>query len=349
MAAAGGSLGISVAMATYNGEAFIREQLDSICAQTRLPSEIVVSDDGSSDRTLEIVREVLSAAWLKKHAVTLTVLTNSVNLGPGKNFQQAIRACSKEIIALADQDDVWHSKKLEILAGVLESRPEVLLVHTNARLIDATGADMPITLFDGLEVSADEQSALVSGWSLPALVKRNLVTGATAVLKRELSELAFSLPTIELHDGRLAIVASVLDGVLVVPEELIGYRQHGGNQIGGTRMSALDRGVAVMKSWRELTDRLTILNTEHQALLDLLGERVPARNQDIMRGRIAHNEWRIGLPASRLLRVWPVIAGYLGGRYRDFGRVPHDVIRDLVMPPRELLLGFLRWISGLRR
>jgi glycosyltransferase involved in cell wall biosynthesis len=349
VAAVSGPLGISVAMATYNGEAFIREQLQSICAQTRLPAEIVVSDDGSSDRTLEIVREVLNSAWLKKHSVTLTVLTNSVNLGPGKNFEQAIYACSNEVIALADQDDVWHPEKLEILVGELESRPEVLLVHTNARLIDATGADMPITLFDGLEVSADEQSALVSGWSLPALVKRNLVTGATALFRRELAELAFSSPTIELHDGRLAIVASVLDGVLLVPQELIGYRQHGGNQIGGTRMSMLDRSVAVMKSWREMTDRLAILNTEHQALLDSLGDRVSVRNRDIMLGRIAHNQWRIGLPASRVLRVWPVIAGYLGGRYRDFGRVPHDVIRDLVMPPWELLLGFLRWMSGLRR
>lgn len=349
MASAGGSFGISVAMATYNGEAFIREQLASICSQTRRPAEIVISDDGSGDRTLEIVREVLNPVWLKKHGVTLRVLTNTVNLGPGKNFEQAIGACTRDVIALADQDDIWREDKLEILVAELEARPEVLLVHTNARLIDAQGADMQLTLFDGVEVSAEEQAALVSGWSLPALVKRNLVTGATAVFRRELGELAFSLPTIELHDGRLAIVASVLDGVRLVPHELIGYRQHGGNQIGGTRMGALDRTVAVMKSWTELTERLVTLNSEHAALLEFLGERVPARNQEIMRGRIAHNQWRIGLPGSRVLRVWPVLAGYFAGRYTDFGRVPHDVIRDLVMPPREVLLSFVRWVSRFRR
>ena len=333
MAAASGPLGISVAMATYNGEAFIGEQLQSICVQTRLPAEIVVSDDGSSDRTLEIVREVLNSAWLKKHSVTLTVLTNSVNLGPGKNFEQAIRACSNEVIALADQDDVWHPEKLEILVGELESRPEVLLVHTNARLIDATGADMPITLFDGLDVSPDERAALVSGWSLPALVKRNLVTGATAVFRRELAELAFPVPTVDLHDGRLAIVASLLDGVLLVPQELIGYRQHGGNQIGGEALGVLGVLREMGGSHLKLRQRLSALNHEYTAILGVLGTRVSAKNTALMRGRIAYNEWRIGLPESRLLRIWPVLAGYLGGRYREFGRVPHDVIRDLVMPP----------------
>lgn len=336
------SLSISVALATYQGEAFIREQLESICRQTRLPSQIVVSDDCSEDATLEIVHEVLSPQWCAQNGVRLHVIVQETNQGPGPNFQRAIRACTGEVIALADQDDVWRNDKLEVLVGTLERNPAALLVHSDARLVDTAGVDLPMTLFEGLGVSAAELDALTSGWSLPAIAKRNLVTGATAVFRRELGEVAFSRPTIELHDGRLAIVASLMDGVLCVREELIGYRQHGGNQIGGTPMGVTDRFVAVCKSWRDLTARLGALNAEHLEVLELLGERVPQRNRALMRARIAHNEWRSGLPSSRVFRVWPVLGGLLRGRYSRAGRVPHDVIRDLVMPPREVLLGLIR-------
>ena len=341
----GKSLTISVALATYNGEAFIRDQLESIIGQSRLPSEIVVSDDRSGDDTVALVREVLSTSWLKKHGVTLKVLENKATLGPGKNFEQAIRACSSDVVALCDQDDIWHPEKLETLVAVLERDPDALLVHSDARLVDATGADLPMTLFEGIEVSAWERDALLSGWSLPAISRRNLVTGATAIVRRKLAETAFDGPTIELHDGRLALVASVLDGLRFVPRELIGYRQHGGNHIGGTPMGPLDRVVAVSKSWRDLTRRLEGQNEELHHLLEALGDRVSARNKELLEARIAHNSWRIGLPTSRLVRIWPVLWGAVSGRYARYGRVPHDVLRDALMPPFEVLLGLVRLVG----
>lgn len=100
-------LSISVAMCTYNGSAFLQEQLDSIAAQTRLPDELVICDDGSSDSTVDIVERFA-------HGVSFRVqlFRNPQNLGSTRNFEQAMRLCTGDLIALSDQDDVWMPEKL---------------------------------------------------------------------------------------------------------------------------------------------------------------------------------------------------------------------------------------------
>lgn len=336
---------VSVALATYNGERFIREQLESIKRQTILPTEIVISDDNSKDQTLAIVSEVLSPEWSSKAGVTLTVLRNTRALGPGPNFEQAIMACSGDFIVLADQDDLWHDNKVEVLLKAFEEHPQALLIHSDADLVDASGRSLGMTLSHGIDFAVWEREQLASGHSLPAFIKRNLATGATIMFKRELAEFAFPLPQGDLHDGRLAIVASLLDAVRFVPEPLIDYRQHDNNQIGGKRPGLVDSVVALLKSWRDMAAVLASRNEELESLLEKLGTRVPPANVAIARARIAHNEWRMSLPASRVFRIWPVLWGVIQGRYRRYGRQPHDVLRDLVMPPREVLLGFFRALA----
>ena len=333
---------VSVAIATYNGEKFFFEQLESIRHQTLLPQEIVISDDNSSDTTLAIIDQALPEKWRKDNGVALKVLRNAEALGPGKNFEQAILSCTRDFIACADQDDLWVPHKLEVLLEAFSKHPEALLVHSDAELVDSTGTPIGMTLSEGLSFSEKELFLLDSGHSLPAIIKRNLVTGATMMVKRELVEISLPLPRDELHDGRLALVASLLDAIVFVPEKLIYYRQHDGNQIGGKPMGLLDSFVAVQKSWLDMAEVLAAHNADHLELLNRLGDRVPPRNQEIVQERIAHNTWRIGLPKSRLLRVWPVVWGVIQGRYARYGRQPHDVLRDLLMPPREVLLGLYR-------
>jgi glycosyltransferase involved in cell wall biosynthesis len=337
---------VSVALATYNGERFIREQLESILNQTVIPTEIVISDDNSSDQTVQIVSEVLNPERLKKLGITLKVVRNTTALGPGPNFEQAIKACSGDFIVLADQDDRWHPTKVDVLLRALSARAHALLAHSDATLVNAAGESLGLTLSEGVGFGHDERAVLASGHSLPAFIKRNLATGATMMFKRELVDMAFPLPQADLHDGWLALAASLVDGVVFIPEPLIDYRQHDSNQIGGTPLSATDSVVALLKSWRELTRVLATRNLDIQALVERLDDRVSAVNQQIVRERLAHNQWRIGLPASRVLRVWPVLGGVFTGRYKKYGRQPHDVLRDLLMPPRELVLGALRAITN---
>ncbi len=113
---------ISVAMCTYNGAEYIVEQLESIAAQTLLPAEIVVSDDGSTDGTIALLKQTWErlaehSAELRK--VTLTVVVNKSSLGVTKNFEQAISKTTKQYIFLADQDDLWFPTRLEVEAAQL--------------------------------------------------------------------------------------------------------------------------------------------------------------------------------------------------------------------------------------
>ncbi|RMG82452.1 MAG: glycosyltransferase, partial [Chloroflexi bacterium] len=109
---------ISVAMATYNGEACLNEQLESLVRQEHQPYELVVGDDGSSDRTLDILR-----AFAARAPFPVRVTVNPERLGFGENFLQTARRCSGEWIAFCDQDDVWLPHKLAACATAIEKEP----------------------------------------------------------------------------------------------------------------------------------------------------------------------------------------------------------------------------------
>src|SRR5687767_8613501 len=105
-------MSVSVALCSYNGAAYIAEQLRSIAEQTLLPEELVICDDGSSDSTVAIIRAFASEAPFK-----VLLFQNEQKLGVARNFQKALSLCTGDIIAMSDQDDVWMPIKLEKLCG----------------------------------------------------------------------------------------------------------------------------------------------------------------------------------------------------------------------------------------
>ena len=124
---------VSIALATYNGARFLRQQLDSLDAQELLPKELVVTDDASSDATADIVARFAETARFPVY-----FHRNETRLGWRANFFRAMSLCKGDTIALCDQDDVWYPTKLKVMAGVLAD-PEVLLAHHGADLIDEDG------------------------------------------------------------------------------------------------------------------------------------------------------------------------------------------------------------------
>ncbi len=185
---------VSVALGTHNGARFLGEQLDSILRQTVPVAEIVLSDDASGDGTVELAQQLIAERSATDAATPeLVVLRNPVALGVTANFEQAISAASGDLIALSDQDDVWHPDRVARAVAEFAARPEVDLVAAEARLVDDAGAPLGASLFETLGVDAATRERLVSA-PFEELLKRNVVTGATMMVTRRLVQRAAALP-----------------------------------------------------------------------------------------------------------------------------------------------------------
>jgi glycosyltransferase involved in cell wall biosynthesis len=316
-----------VALCTFNGERFIEEQLRSILSQSLLPNQIVVSDDGSTDRTLEIVRRVLTPEVLAEAGVSLTILQRKNPIGVTRNFESAITACSGKFISLCDQDDVWRPNRLARLRAGFSS-DDVLLVHSDARMVDAAGRPLGHSLFASLGARRREITREQGPMAFEVLVRRNLVTGATAMVRRQLVEAARPFPVSWVHDHWLAVVASLAGRIVVDEGQLIDYRQHGGNQIGATKLTATVAVDLLAQSRQsrhvERVERIAELNRR------LVGGEISATDTQraFVAGKLSHEQMRLAMPRGRIAR-WPTVAReFATGRYHRFSRGLIDVVRD---------------------
>jgi len=322
---------ISVALCTYNGARFIEEQVRSICMQTQPPMEIVLSDDASSDNCIDVARTTLEACMAERPglSIPLRVIRNATALRVTKNFERAVSACSGDLIALSDQDDVWHPERLVRMAAEFAKRPDLLLLHTDARLVDGELRDLGQSLFHALEVKRFELEWIHAGQAFDVFLRRNLVTGATTVFRRSLLERALPFPKEWVHDEWMAIVAAATGRVDVLEEPLIDYRQHGGNQIGARRDTFMAK---VRKALASRGDTHVIRALKAEQLLERLlslGDLVAADTIRKLRDKLEHQRFRAALPPSRIARCLPVLREALTGRYNRFGRGARGVVRDL--------------------
>jgi glycosyltransferase involved in cell wall biosynthesis len=217
---------ISVAMCTFNGGRYLQEQLESIALQTRLPSELIVCDDHSTDDTLAILRRFQSEA-----PFAVKVIQNSQRLGSTRNFDQAIGLARGSLIALCDQDDRWASTKLDRLSGTLAEDPFLGGVFSDASLIDGDGRPAGLRLFARHKFTAAKQREFV-GCPTATLLKHDVVTGATLMFRATIRRYCSPIPASWVHDGWLAWMIALHSRLGLVAEPLIEYRIHAGQQLG---------------------------------------------------------------------------------------------------------------------
>lgn len=123
---------ISIAMATYNGEKYILEQLKSFITQTRQPDELIITDDCSTDRTVEVLKN-----FQKNAPFSVKIYINDTNLGYTQNFNKALQLCSGDLVFLSDQDDVWFENKIEYMMNLANSNQNKDVFMIDAELVDA--------------------------------------------------------------------------------------------------------------------------------------------------------------------------------------------------------------------
>ncbi|BBD78884.1 glycosyltransferase family 2 protein [Aerosticca soli] len=314
-------------LCTYEGERFLRAQLDSLLAQTFLPHEIVLSDDASRDGTWGILEEFAASA--RALGMRVRLLRHERNLGFVGNFEQALRLATGEIVFLCDQDDVWHAEKVALVRRRFLDDPALWLLCSDARLIDAQDNDLGHSLFQALELAAWERQALHRGRALDVLLRRSMVTGATAAFRRRLLDRALPVAEGWIHDEWLAIVAAVLGTVDALEAPLIGYRQHGGNQIGMARRGLADK-------WRDLRRPRAVQFRSEIARMRALEARLAdwpgaAPCAALVARRREHFERRVAIGRlRRLARLPAVLREARRGGYHRYGTGARSMLRDLL-------------------
>jgi glycosyltransferase involved in cell wall biosynthesis len=314
---------ISVVLCTYNGERFLKQQLDSIAGQTLLPDEIIVCDDGSADSTLEQVKRFALTA-----PFAVSIYRNERQLGSTANFDQGLAKAKGELIALCDQDDVWEPQKLERLSEAMAD-PEVGGVFTDATLIDAEGRALPESLWQRAGFTPSRRTAFERD-PMGVLLRQDVATGATMMVRARLRMMYERIPAVWVHDGWLAWMLLLHEAetgrLRPIEEKLTRYRIHASQQTGS---SAVALGLP-SESVRERLAKARQVGHEHHRRhaerLRLVREHwlagggsseVPAARQ--LLGAIRLLEGRGALPAAwwrRLpfvLRLLPAYIRYAGG------------------------------------
>ena len=216
---------ISVAMTTYNGAQYIIEQLDSIRLQTRKVDEIVIIDDGSSDQTMELVRNYSA----KYPECMIRLEQNETNLGYKKNFQKAISLCKGDITFLCDQDDCWFDNKVEKMCGLLEKHPEIGIVSSAFIQMDGQGNK-------GERKSAYQRKltdeALVCV-PIEDLIFHNISQGCAMAMRRDIKNVFVKYfdETIP-HDWIINVIAGMKKKCYYWNVPMFFYRIHDNNTIG---------------------------------------------------------------------------------------------------------------------
>ena len=207
---------VSVAMATYNGERFLRQQLDSVIEQTYKNLEVIVTDDGSTDQTLAILEEY-------SHKFGLKYWRNENNLGYARNFERAASLCGGDYIAFCDQDDAWFPRKIETL---LNEIGEYSLIYSDATLIDEQNNVLAKSYREYVNLPR------LTGKPFKELIFSCYVRGFQMLFTRALLKAALPMPSDITHDDWLCILATRMNGMKFLDTPLVAYRQHGRNVTG---------------------------------------------------------------------------------------------------------------------
>lgn len=270
---------ICIVLATYNGEKYLPQMLDSLLAQTRPADFIVAVDDGSKDSSVKILQDYAQKLPLQIHALP-------ENTGHRAAFSKALELArtqldDDDLIALADQDDVWLPKKIELLENAIQGKA---LVFGDASVIDKDGKTVA--------ESWREMERLPKHLSVKALLTGfTNVTGCMALFKAGLLESALPIPEgVPVHDQWITLCAAMRGGYTHIDETVIQYRIHGGNAIGDADSHAWSEKLRTNLQWAKTVRQSSIydaLDQDQKEFLDGYISYMEARFQSaLLPGRL---------------------------------------------------------------
>jgi len=203
---------ISIALATYNGAKYLTEQLESFAFQTRLPDELIVCDDLSGDKSIEIL-----SSFADSSPFPVRIVRNEQNLGITRNFEKALSLCVGDLIFLSDQDDVWDKEKLSIVSAISEMHPDSNVIINDAMYTDENLVPAGLTVL--------QKVLTFSGR------KMDHIAGCSTAITRTFRDFILPFPKSDCpaYDVYIHRWANLLDTKVVIPDVLQSWRIHGEN------------------------------------------------------------------------------------------------------------------------
>jgi glycosyltransferase involved in cell wall biosynthesis len=252
---------VSIVLCTFNGARFLSRQLASYLNQDRIPDELVIGDDGSTDETESLIVE-----FAKSAPFPVYFHRNPERLGVGSNFDQSIQRCSGEFIALSDQDDEWRPDKLSRLVTLLQQNPQAGYACSDAELIDETGKSLSSRLWEqyrcppGSFLNSDSAAA-----ARHLLFESDRILGATMLLRSVCIKNLSPIPATWVHDHWYSVLCELTDAHGVCTSEPVTlYRLHGQQTCGLRRPVG-----AYRQKKRDFSDRRAHRVRRRERLIDL--------------------------------------------------------------------------------
>lgn len=318
---------ISVVMCTYNGWAYLQEQLDSLIHQHRQPDELVICDDQSTDQTLSLAKQFAVDA-----PFPVTVHLNPKQYGPASNFSQAIQKCTGDIILPCDQDDRWLPEKIATFEKLFAENPDCLLAFSDLAIMQTDGTPTTRTFWQDLRFDRVQQNDINVGCALSVLLRRNVVVGTAMGFRATLAARALPVPPAFMHDEWLALIASLLGRVQTIPEQLVSYRLHASQAVGSPS--------SVREQWRQAKKIMTPAyfanrTVRAQALAEaaekLGNEVMNPKAVTMIRGLNTH-----ATVVAKMHRSWPwriplIPLEIITGRYHHYDHGFKALARDLLL------------------
>lgn len=322
-------LRISVALATYNGERFLSQQLESYLRQTRLPDELCISDDGSSDGTLSIAEQ-----FQKSAPFPVRIGTNHQRPGVNGNFESAMLDCRGDIILFSDQDDLWLTNHVEVLVALLEKDDRILAAASNSKYVNE---DLVET---GIDIQSSERFSNRMRDSVTRLPKKQfeiilrhrVAAGHGMAIRSTVVPIVVPFSDLWMWDQWLFILAAAGGLVTYATMPLTLHRQHSRQSHGNRRVN--------LKQWAERSTNRS--DREEQAEIGRwreLVQRAAARRNQLhdpdfilraLRQKLAFVEGRVHARGTALpARTAFVLRELLTGRYHRWGRGMLTFARDL--------------------
>ncbi len=313
---------ISIALCTYNGEAYLATQWQSLLEQHVLPDEIVVCDDQSTDHTVALLKRLAADA-----PFPVRILVNETRLGFNKNFERVLSECTGELIFICDQDDCWFPEKVGVMTDFMVKHPETQVAFCDAWVTDAQLKGRQSRFWSWVRFDESARIRWQSGNSMDVMLDGNRVMGCATVIRR--SVLASILPVPDdipgyIYDGWIALVAAAQGTIQFVDQPLQLYRTHEKQQIGvGKDEDPVERIRLRDRFIRQRSLKLAPLREKQATLATisrLLAERVPGITPGMaqLHRQLAHFTMRSCLPHDRLRRFQPVIQGLRQGDYKRY-------------------------------